>query len=180
MTAVNDKKPYSAGTDQLIAVDAAFPGDNVGVNVKAIPKDKRPMGGDVMIAVNDPLEKGEAPAEVAEFTATVAVQDHPGQLQAAGADGKGGFTPGVHIRTAKAPCQMYRINWKMGKKTGGVKDENPKFVEQGDQAEIVFRPKMPMFVQTFEDCAGLGRIAVMDSNTLRMLGKITSVTYKKQ
>ena len=68
----------------------------------------------------------------------------------------------------------------MGKKTGGIKDENPKFVEQGDQAEIVFRPKMPLFVDTFENCAGLGRIAVMDSNTLRMLGKITSVTYKQQ
>jgi elongation factor 1-alpha len=160
-------------------VESASPGDNVGINVKAIPKDKRPMGGDVMVVENDPLEKGEQPGEVEEFTATVAVQDHPGQLQAATADGKGGFTPGVHIRTSKAPCQMYRINWKMGKKTGGIKDENPKFVEQGDQAEIVFRPKMPMFVQTFEECPGLGRIAVMDSNTLRMLGKITSVTYKK-
>ena len=28
-------------------VETAFPGDNVGVNVKAIPKDKRPLGGDV-------------------------------------------------------------------------------------------------------------------------------------
>ncbi len=160
-------------------VETAYPGDNVGVNIKAIPKDKPPLSGDVMVVVDDKLETGEAPDEVKEFTATVAVQDHPGQLHAANADGKGGFSPGVHIRTSKAPCQMFKINWKMGKKTGNIKDENPKFVEQGDQAEIVFRPMMPLFVETFENCPGLGRIAVMDSNTLRMLGKITSVTYKK-
>lgn len=159
-------------------VDAAYPGDNVGVNVKAIPKDKPPLTGDVMVVENDPLEKGESPREVVEFTATVAVQDHPGQLQAS-KDGKGGFCPGVHIRTSKAPCQMYKINWKMGKKTGNIKTEDPTFIEQGDQAEIVFRPKMPLYVESFDSCPGLGRIAVMDSNTLRMLGKILSVKYKE-
>ena len=33
-------------------------------------------------------------------------------------------------------------------------------------------------LETFEDCPGLGRIAVMDSNQLVMLGKIMSVKYK--
>ena len=160
-------------------VQEAFPGDNVGINVKAIPKDKPPMGGDVMHIVDDPLDLDDPPGDVEEFTATVAVQDHPGKLNCSSDDGKGGFTPGVHIRTSKAPCQMYRINWKQSKKTGDVKEENPKFIEQGDQAEIVFRPKMPLYVETFEKCPGLGRIAVMDSNTLRMLGKITNVTYKR-
>ena len=34
------------------------------------------------------------------------------------------------------------------------------------------------FIQTFESCPGMGRIAVMDSNQLVMLGKVMSVKYK--
>merc|ERR1719419_1540839 len=32
--------------------------------------------------------------------------DNAGQLKSASADGKGGFTPSIHVRTAKAPCQL--------------------------------------------------------------------------
>ena len=96
-------------------VESASPGDNVGINVKAIPKDKRPMGGDVMVVENDPLEKGEQPGEVEEFTATVAVQDHPGQLQAASADGKEDSRR-EFIRTSESTMPDVPNQWKMGRK----------------------------------------------------------------
>ena len=37
---------------------------------------------------------------------------------------------------------------------------------------------MPFIADDFKSCPGLGRIAVMDSNCLVMLGKIQEVEYK--
>jgi len=68
---------------------------------------------------------------------------------------------------------MTKILWKMGKKTGGQKVENPPELSQYENAEVEFEPSQPLFVEPFETCAALGRIAVMDSNRLKMLGKVT-------
>jgi elongation factor 1-alpha len=162
-------------------VKEAIHGDNVGVNVKGLKKENMPKVGDVMC-----LDDGSDPAppkQVSQFTALVFVQDHPGQLKASVKDGKGeykgGFTPSIHIRTAKAPCQMLEIKWKSGKSTSNQKVENPLFIEAGDQAEVVFAPKMPFCVCAFDDCKPLGRVAAMDSNSLIMLGKVVSVIVRE-
>ena len=73
---------------------------------------------------------------------------------------------------------MTNINWKISKKTGDDKIENPEFLERAEQAEIVFEPQQQLYLEDFEKCEGLGRIAVMDSNSLVMLGKVMSVEYK--
>jgi elongation factor 1-alpha len=164
------------------SVELAGPGDNVGVNVKNLKKNNMPHIGDVM-CVDDPAADPNPPKSVATFTALVFVQDHPGQLKAATQDGtgahRGGFTPSIHIRTAKAPCQMLAINWKMGKSTGNQKVEGVPYIEAGDQAEVVFAPKMPLVVTTFDECKPLGRVAAMDSNSLIMLGKVIAVEYRE-
>jgi len=166
-------------------VDLAHSGDNVGVNIKGLSKDNMPHVGDVM-CIDDPKLDPEPPKAAKEFTALVFVQDHPGQLKAAIPDTKnkeelkGGFTPSVHIRTAKAPCQLLLIKWKIGKATNNQKVEKPLYIEAGDQAEVVFRPSLPIVVQTFDECKPLGRIAAMDSNSLIMLGKVTEVVYKEK
>ena len=144
----------------------AKPGDNVGMNMKGLDKTNMPKVGDVITLEKDPLC-----LPVKSFVAQVAVQEHPGQL-------KPGFSPCVHIRTAKSACKMTKINWKMSKKTGDEKVENPQFLERAEQAEIVFEPQQPIYVEEFDKCEGLGRIAVMDSNSLVMLGKVISVEYK--
>merc|ERR1711902_452709 len=147
------------------SVQEADCGDNVGLNVKKLPK------------------------AAAEFTALVFVQDHPGKLSCGKQEkdkktgtmvDKGGFTPSIHIRTAKAPCQMTAINWKMGKSTSNAKVEGVPYIEAGDQAEVVFKPRTPIVVQPFDECKPLGRIAAMDSNSLIMLGKVTKVTYAEK
>jgi len=166
-------------------VDTAHCGDNVGLNVKKLNKDNMPHTGDVM-AIDDVKEDPNPPKSCKEFTALVFVQDHPGKLSCGKVEKdkksgteicKGGFTPSIHIRTAKAPCQMTAINWKMGKSTSNAKVEGVPYIEAGDQAEVVFQPKMPIVVQPFDECKPLGRIAAMDSNSLIMLGKVTKVTY---
>ena len=154
------------------SVPQALPGDNVGLNVKGLVKDNMPRVGDVLY-----IEKEGECKPVKSFVAQVAVQDHPGELKPSSDGNKGGFTPVVHVRTSKAPCMLSKINWKIGKKTGGTKLESPKFIEQGEQGEVEFKPKMPLYLESFENSKGLGRIAVMDSNTLIMLGKVISVEY---
>merc|ERR1719197_1618249 len=74
------------------------------------------------------------------FRAAVFVQDHPGQLKAANDQGQGGFPPSIHVRTAKAPCQLLKILWKRGKKTNNAKVEDPPYIEAGDEAECIFKP----------------------------------------
>ena len=151
-------------------VEQALPGDNVGINVKNINKDNPPKTGDVLVL------ESEARTIVKTFKAVVAVQEHPGQLKCADKDGNGGFTPSIHIRSGKAPCRLLKIHWKMGpKSTKGVKIDDATFLQRGDQAEVTFEPKQPLFAESFEECEGLGRVAVMDSNSLVMLGKIVQI-----
>jgi elongation factor 1-alpha len=168
-------------------VKLAICGDNIGVNVKGLKKNDMPKVGDVM-CIEDPKSDPNPPKVVESFTALVFVQDHPGKLKSAKAEKdaktgetvyKGGFTPSIHIRTAKSPCQMVKIAWKMGKSTNNTKAEGFDFIEAGDQAEVVFKPKMPIVVQPFDVCKPLGRVAAMDSNSLIMLGKVISVVEKK-
>jgi len=42
-------------------------------------------------------------------------------------------------------------------------------------AEVVFVPQQPFVVDTFKNCEGLGRIAIMEGNSVVMLGKIVEV-----
>jgi len=161
-------------------VELAQVGDNVGVNVKGLPKDNLPKVGDVMYLASE--ADGTKPKQVNEFTVMAFVADHPGQLKPAkkkGDEWVGGFTPTIHVRTAKAPCQMKKIAWKMGKSTGNSKVEDPPFVEAGDSAEVTFAPKMPFVCASYDTCKPLGRMAAMDQNSLIMLGKITNVVYKE-
>lgn len=143
----------------------AGPGDNVGLNIKGLSKDNMPKRGDIMML------KSESRTRVASFTAQIFVQEHPGEL-------KTGFAPSIFIRTSKTPCVMREIAWKSHpKRTNGEKMMEPPFVQSGDSAYVTFEPKLPMYCETFEECEGLGRVAVMDSNQLVMMGKIMEVTY---
>jgi elongation factor 1-alpha len=144
----------------------ASPGDNVGMSIKGLDKKNMPKVGDVIY-----VEKEGKLQPVKSFKATVMVQEHPGQL-------KRGFSPLVHVRTGRSACKMSDILWKQSKKTGGQKISSPDHLERGDQAEIVFEPTQDFYLETFQNCPGLGRVAVMDSNSLVMLGKVTEVEYK--
>jgi len=160
------------------SVPQAGPGDNVGVNVKGLPKENMPKCGDVMY-IQGEAGDNDPPKAADTFKAAVFVQDHPGQLRCANKEGKGGFTPSIHVRTAKAPCQMMKILWKRGKSTSNVKVDLPAFIEAGDEAEVIFKPKMPLCVDAYDVCKPLGRMAAMDSNSLIMLGRVLEANKKE-
>jgi len=145
-------------------------GDNIGICIKGLPKDRLPKVGEILALQNDTTM-----SKTKSFVVQVKVQEHPGQL-------KVGYCPLVLVRTAKSACKMTKIFWKVTKANmknvkkkkdlDQYKEENPKFVKAGDTCEIEFEPQTPLAVSAFKDCEGLGRVAVLESNSLVMLGKI--------
>jgi len=160
---LRDKKVFQIEQHKK-QLEKALPGDSVGLSIKGIAKDEKVQPGDIIY-----VQKEGDLKPIKAFTAMVVVQEHPGVL-------KPGYAPVVFCRTAKVACKMTKILWKMGKKTGGQKVENPPELSQYENAEVEFEPSQPLFVEPFEKCAALGRIAVMDSNRLKMLGKVTGTT----
>jgi len=156
------KKMFSIEQHKKV-LESAGPGNSVGMSIKGISKDEKVSPGDIIY-----LEKEGELMPIKSFTAMVAVQEHPGALKA-------GYCPIIFSRTAKVACKMTKILWKQSKKTGNAKVENPPELTQFENAEVEFEPTAPLFLEPFEKCAALGRIAVMDSNRLKMLGKVTGV-----
>jgi elongation factor 1-alpha len=145
---------------------AAFPGDNVGLNVKGLSKENMPRVGDCMILKDDLTLKA-----CGNFTAQVQILDHPGEL-------KVGYSPIAFIRTARSACRISKINWKIGKETGGQKAENPPHLKANEMAEIVFEPQQPFVCEAFSSCEGLGRVAILEGASVVMLGKAVAVEFK--
>jgi elongation factor 1-alpha len=166
------KKVFSIEQHKKV-LSSAGPGDSVGIAIKGIGKDELISPGSIIY-----LESEGHLQPVKTFTAVVVVQEHPGVLRP-------GYTPIVFSRTAKVACKMTKILWKKSKKPSldppqqGV-DDNPTELTQFDTAEVEFEPTAPLFLESFDACAALGRIAVMDSNRLKMLGKVTGVAYKEE
>jgi len=148
------------------SVPEAVAGDNVGLNVKGLVKENMPRVGDVMI-----LKSDETLGRAGKFTAQVQVLNHPGEL-------KNGYTPVGFVRTGRSALKMTEIKWKISKETGGKKAENPVCLKANEMGEVTFEPQQPFVVDTFKNCEGLGRVAIMEGNGVVMLGKIVDVEKK--
>jgi len=145
---------------------AAYAGDNVGLNVKGLDKINMPRVGDIMIKKADGSLK-----TCANFIAQVQILDHPGQL-------KIGYAPIAFVRTGRSSCKIAEINWKIGKSTGGQKVPDPPFVAANEMAQLKFAPQQPFVLDSFKNCEGLGRVAIMEGATVVMLGKVAKVEFK--
>jgi elongation factor 1-alpha len=148
------------------SVPAAGAGDNVGLNVKGLSKENMPRVGDIMIKKTDDSLK---PCQ--SFIAQVQILDHPGEL-------KTGYSPIAFVRTGRSACKMSKIDWKIGKSTGGQKVEDPPFLKQNEMAQVHFEPLHPFVLDSFKSCEGLGRVAIMEGAGVVMLGKVAKVTFK--
>ena len=90
-----------------------------------------------------------------------------------------GYSPIGFVRCGRSACRIAKMNWKIGKETGGKKMEDPHSLKSNEMAEVVFQPQQPLVVDSFKNCEGLSRIAFLDGNTAVMLGKVTTLKYKK-
>ncbi|KAF4737907.1 hypothetical protein FOZ62_030068, partial [Perkinsus olseni] len=165
--------PSTACTGKVFTVEMhhtrqeqALPGDNVGLNVKGLVKENMPRTGDVMIYKKDGTLK-----HVQSFTAQVQVLDVPGEI-------KVGYSPIAFVRTGRSACRLAGIKWKVGKETGGKKMEDPHALKSNEMAEVVFEPIQPLVVDSFKNCEGLSRVALMEGNGVVMLGKCVSTVAK--
>jgi elongation factor 1-alpha len=149
-------------------IDAAKPGDNVGMNIKGLDKNNMPRSGDVMVYAKDGTLKGTK-----SFTAQIQSLDNiPGEL-------KCGYSPIGFVRCGRAACRMTAIDWKMGKETGGQKVESPPHLKANEVAQCVFEPMTPLVCDSFKNCEGLSRIAFLDGNTVMMLGKVITTVARE-
>jgi elongation factor 1-alpha len=149
------------------SVPAAGSGMNVGLNVKSLDRSNMPKPGDMMV-----LKSDTTVGAVKSFIAQIKVLTHPGKL-------KVGYSPIGFVRTSRSALKMAEIQWNIGKSTGGKKVESPPFLEAGDAAQVVFEPLQPFVVDAYGNCEGLGRIAIMEGNSVVMLGKVLSVVLKE-
>jgi len=145
------------------SVTQATAGDNVGLNIKGLKKENMPRTGDIMI-----LKSDKTLAKTKNFTAQVQIMEHPGEL-------KVGYSPIAFVRTARSSVRMAKINWKVGKETGGQKAMDPPFVKANEMGELVFEPQQPFVVDLFKNCEGLGRVAILEGGTVVMLGKVVGI-----
>jgi elongation factor 1-alpha len=141
------------------ALEEATPGDNVGFNVKGLSiKDiKRGMvAGDTK---NDP------PMKCGSFNAQLIVLDHPNKIMA-------GYTPVVDCHTSHIACKFNKLISLIDKRTGQVKEQDPKAIKTGDASIVEMIPSKPMCVEPFADYPPLGRFAVRDMRKTVAVGVI--------
>jgi len=126
----------------------AYPGDNVGFNVRGIAKNdvKR---GDVAGPLDNP------PSVAKTFIAQIMVLNHPSVITV-------GYTPVFHIHTAQVACTFLELQKKLDPATGAVKEENPQFLKTGDAAIVKIQPTRPMVIEKAKEFPQLGRFAIRD------------------
>jgi elongation factor 1-alpha len=147
-------------------VDEAFPGDNVGFNVRGLSVTDIKRGYVASDSKKEPAKDTEV------FNAQVIVMNHPGQIQ-------NGYAPVLDCHTCHIACKFAKICNKIDKRTGKETEAEPKFIKSGDAAMVDLIPQKPMVVETFSDFPPLGRFAVRDMKQTVAVGVIKTTTKKE-
>ncbi len=142
----------------------AYPGDNVGINVRGFGK-KDIARGDVIGPAED------VPPVVEEFKAQIVVLNHPSVITK-------GYTPVFHIHTAQVACQFMGIDKKLNPATGEVLEENPDFIKNGDAAIVTLRPVQKLVIENTKVNPKLARFAIRDSGSTVAAGMCIEIVKK--
>ena len=142
----------------------AGPGDNVGFNVRGVGKDDI-RRGDVCGPQSDP------PTTVGTdqtFQAQIVVMQHPSVITE-------GYTPVFHAHTAQVACTIESLDKKMDPASGDVDEENPDFIQNGDNAIVTVRPQKPLAIEPSTEIPELGSFAIRDMGQTIAAGKVLGV-----
>jgi len=142
-------------------LDDAGAGDNIGFNVKGVPRDKVKRG-DVVGHTSDPPKVAKA------FTGRIFIISHPTAVAA-------GYTPVAHIHTAQVAVRFDKLISKLDPRTGQVLEENPGYLKTGDAAVVRLVPLQALACEKFTDFPQLGRFALRDMGTTIGAGVIMEV-----
>ncbi|MFC7325864.1 translation elongation factor EF-1 subunit alpha [Halorubrum rutilum] len=144
--------------------EEAYPGDNVGFNVRGIGKGDIQRG-----AVCGPVDDPPTVAET--FSARITVHDHPAIITP-------GYTPIFHVHTAQVACTIESIDQLESPKSGDIVAESPDAIETGDVARVTVRPQEPLVVESVATYPKLGRFAIRDMGQTIASGTIIDVTER--
>jgi elongation factor 1-alpha len=142
-------------------IEKAGPGDNIGFNVKGVPKDKL-RRGEVVSHLNNPCRVAKA------FTGRIFIINHPTAVGE-------GYTPVLHLHTAQVAVKFDKLLSKLDPRTGQTLEENPAYLRTGEAAMVRFVPLMPTAMEVFKDFPQLGRFALRDMGTTIGAGIVTDI-----
>ncbi|MBS3814951.1 MAG: translation elongation factor EF-1 subunit alpha [Hadesarchaea archaeon] len=146
-------------------IEKAEPGDNIGFNIRGLSKDEI-RRGEVASHPNTP------PPVVEEFTARIAVLQHPTAITA-------GYTPVFHAHTAQVACEVTEITQKLDPKTGEVLEENPDYIKKGDMAVIKVKPTRPLVIEKASEVPEISRFAIRDMGRTVAAGAVIDTVEKE-
>jgi len=146
------------------SLSEAFPGDNVGFNVKNVSVKDIRRGNVASDSKNDPAKGAKT------FTAQVIVLNHPGEIG-------NGYSPVLDCHTAHIACKFQELIEKIDRRSGKKMEDFPKKVKSGDAAIVKMIPSKPMCVEPFSQYAPLGRFAVRDMRQTVAVGVVKSVEH---
>ncbi len=143
----------------------AYPGDNIGFNVRGIGK-KDIKRGDVCGHTSNP------PTVAKSFLAQIVVLNHPSVIAP-------GYTPVFHAHTAQVACRFEELVKTLDPRTGQTKQDHPDFLKTGDIAVVKIVPTRPMVIEPVKEIPQLGRFAVRDMGQTVAAGQCIEVEKKQ-
>ena len=142
-------------------VPAAYPGDNVGFNVKNLSVKDLRRGFVASDAKNDPARN------TTSFDAQVMIMNHKNISP--------GYSPVIDCHTAHVACKWATIHNKIDRRTNKETEKMPKVVKTGDGCLVTLEPQRPLVVESFKEYPPLGRFAVRDMRMTVAVGVIQKV-----
>ncbi|KAL4635469.1 elongation factor 1-alpha-like isoform X1 [Arapaima gigas] len=143
-------------------LETAFPGYNIGFNIKNIAVKNLRRGNVAGNARHDP------PQDVASFIAQVIILNHPGMIRT-------NYSPVLDCHTAHVTCRFTELLEKLDRRTGKKLEDSPQALVSGDAATVKLVPIKPLCVESFFSYPPLGRFAARDLKQTVAVGVIKSV-----
>ncbi|MDI3475975.1 MAG: elongation factor 1-alpha [Thermococcaceae archaeon] len=142
----------------------AYPGDNIGFNVRGVGKNDIKRGDVAGHTTNPPTVV--RPRDT--FKAQIIVLNHPTAITV-------GYTPVLHAHTLQVAVRFEQLLAKLDPRTGNIVEENPQFIKTGDSAIVVLRPTKPMVIEPVKEIPQLGRFAIRDMGQTVAAGMVISI-----
>ena len=142
----------------------AYPGDNIGFNVRGVGKNDIKRGDVAGHTTNPPTVV--RPKDT--FKAQIIVLNHPTAITV-------GYTPVLHAHTLQVAVRFEQLLAKLDPRTGNIVEENPQFIKTGDSAIVILRPTKAMVIEPVKEIPQLGRFAIRDMGQTVAAGMVISI-----
>ncbi|MDV3104540.1 translation elongation factor EF-1 subunit alpha [Thermococcus waiotapuensis] len=142
----------------------AYPGDNIGFNVRGVGKDDIKRGDVAGHTTNPPTVV--RPKDT--FKAQIIVLNHPTAITV-------GYTPVLHAHTTQVAVKFEQLLAKLDPRTGNIVEENPQFIKTGDSAIVLLRPTKAMVIEPVKEIPQMGRFAIRDMGQTVAAGMVISI-----